>query len=96
MYEARQNKERVSRRIERGNIKVRNIVKMKKNVVIQNIKDKFTQNDTSFNEGFQTGLYAEHNDGIDIFPVNAWNSGSGHAVSIQQGKYSGCHHRDIY
>ncbi len=42
MYEARQNKERVSRRIERGNIKVRNIVKMKKNVVIQNIKDKFT------------------------------------------------------
>lgn len=79
MYEARQNKEKVSRRIEKGNIKARNIVKMKKSVVIQNVKDKFAENDTSFNEGFQTGLYAEHNDGTDIFPVIAWNSKSGHA-----------------
>lgn len=79
MYETRPNKEKVSRRIDGEAIKVRNTVKMNKNVAIQKVKNKFAENHTSFSEGYQTGLYAEHTNGKDVFPVIAWNSTTGHA-----------------
>lgn len=81
MYEARQNKEKVSRVISAGG-GTRQRLNINKDMVIQNVKDKFAESDKHFDEGYMTGLYAEHKNSendTNVFSVIAWSSDTGHA-----------------